>query len=133
MPEMVGNQVAIYNGKVFTNIEVKFDMIGRYLGEFSLTYKRTRPGKAGIGATKGSAHTALKWMRFDSLVGFEFYHFSYPNLPLTDIDFKIFHKINWDSEMLLYRIIFNNKLNLFHVKKVLCTILQSRIICASDL
>ena len=60
MPEMVGNQVAIYNGKVFTNIEVKFDMIGRYLGEFSLTYKRTRPGKAGIGATKGSAHTALK-------------------------------------------------------------------------
>ena len=32
MPEMVGNQVAIYNGKVFTNVEIKFDMIGRYLG-----------------------------------------------------------------------------------------------------
>jgi hypothetical protein len=36
-------------------------MIGRYLGEFSITYKPTRHGKAGVGATKGSAHTALKW------------------------------------------------------------------------
>lgn len=36
-------------------------MIGRYLGEFSLTYKHTKHGKAGVGATKGSAHTALKW------------------------------------------------------------------------
>lgn len=36
-------------------------MIGRYLGEFSLTYKHTRHGKAGVGATKGSAHSSLKW------------------------------------------------------------------------
>jgi hypothetical protein len=26
-----------------------------------LTYKHTKHGKAGVGATKGSAHTALKW------------------------------------------------------------------------
>lgn len=26
----------------------------RYLGEFSLTYKPTRHGKPGVGATKGS-------------------------------------------------------------------------------
>ena len=58
---MVGNNVAVYNGKSFNNVEVKFDMIGRYLGEFSITYKPTRHGKAGVGATKGSAHTALKW------------------------------------------------------------------------
>ena len=63
MPEMVGNMVAVYNGKAFNVVEIKFDMIGRYLGEFSLTYKRTRPGKAGVGATKGSAHTALKWFK----------------------------------------------------------------------
>ncbi len=37
-------------------------MIGRYLGEFSLSYKPTRHGKAGVGATKGSAHTSLKWL-----------------------------------------------------------------------
>ncbi len=36
-------------------------MIGRYLGEFSLSYKPTKHGKAGVGATKGSAHTSLKW------------------------------------------------------------------------
>ena len=60
MPEMVGNIVGVYNGKVFNPVEVKFDMIGRYLGEFSLSYKPTRHGKAGVGATKGSAHTSLK-------------------------------------------------------------------------
>ncbi|MCL4118773.1 UNVERIFIED_CONTAM: hypothetical protein GTU68_023893, partial [Idotea baltica] len=60
MPEMVGNFVGVYNGKVYNNVEVKFDMIGRYLGEFSLTYRATRHGKAGVGATKGSAHSSLK-------------------------------------------------------------------------
>ena len=61
MPEMVGGIVGVYNGKLFNPVEVKFDMIGRYLGEFSLSYKPTRHGKAGVGATKGSAHTSLKW------------------------------------------------------------------------
>lgn len=60
MPEMVGCIVGVYNGKVFAPVEVKFDMIGRYLGEFSLSYKITRHGKAGVGATKGSAHSSLK-------------------------------------------------------------------------
>ena len=60
MPDMVGNIVGVYNGKVFSPVEVKFDMIGRYLGEFALSYKITRHGKAGVGATKGSAHTSLK-------------------------------------------------------------------------
>ena len=60
LPEMVGNNVAVYNGKSFNNVEIKFDMIGRYLGEFSLTYKPCKHGKAGVGATKGSAHTSLK-------------------------------------------------------------------------
>ena len=41
MPEMVGGNVAVYNGKEYKEVEVKFDMIGRYLGEFSLTYKPT--------------------------------------------------------------------------------------------
>ena len=57
---MVGNNVAVYNGKTFNVVEIKFDMVGRYLGEFSITYKLTRHGKAGVGATKGSAHTSLK-------------------------------------------------------------------------
>ena len=40
-PEMVGANVGIFNGKEFKEVEIKFDMIGQYLGEFSLTYKPT--------------------------------------------------------------------------------------------
>ena len=41
MPKMVGGVVAVYNGKEYREVEIKFDMIGCYLGEFSLTYKPT--------------------------------------------------------------------------------------------
>merc|ERR1711959_135003 len=60
VPEMVGAVVAIYNGKEFMPIEMKFNMIGRYLGEFAMSYKPTRHGKPGVGATKGSCHTDKK-------------------------------------------------------------------------
>lgn len=56
VPEMVGAIVGVYSGKAFTNVEIRFDMIGRYLGEFSMTYKLTRHGKPGVGASKGSAN-----------------------------------------------------------------------------
>ena len=29
----------VYNGKVFTQVEIKPEMIGHYLGEFSISYK----------------------------------------------------------------------------------------------
>ncbi len=74
MPEMVGNFVGVYNGKTFNPVEVKFDMIGRYLGEFSLSYKPTRHGKAGVGATKGSAHTSLKWLFYQFILQLFIYH-----------------------------------------------------------
>ena len=51
---MVGAVVAVYNGKEFLPVEVKFNMIGQYLGEFAMSYKPTRHGKPGVGATKGS-------------------------------------------------------------------------------
>merc|ERR1712179_164268 len=35
VPEMTGSIVGVYNGKVFTQVEVKPEMIGHYLGEFS--------------------------------------------------------------------------------------------------
>ena len=41
MPQMVGGVVGIYNGKEFKEVEIKFYMIGRYLAEFSITYKPT--------------------------------------------------------------------------------------------
>lgn len=56
LPEMVGSILAIHGGRGFTNVEVKFDMIGRYLGEFAITYKNTKHSKVGVGGTKSSAH-----------------------------------------------------------------------------
>lgn len=82
MPDMVGNNVAVHNGKSFNIVEIKFDMIGRYLGEFSLTYKHTKHGKAGVGATKGSAHTALKWYKF---INFMFHLLHSNNIAYVNI------------------------------------------------
>lgn len=39
VPEMLGTEIAVYNGKVFNVVEVRPEMLGRALGEFSITYK----------------------------------------------------------------------------------------------
>ena len=60
LPEMIGNVVGVYNGKVFTVVEVKPEMIGHYLAEFSITYKPTHHGRPGLGATHSSRFIPLK-------------------------------------------------------------------------
>ncbi len=60
LPEMVGSVVDVYGGRLWNSVEVKADMIGHYLGEFSLTYKPIKHGKVGVGATRSSKFTALK-------------------------------------------------------------------------
>nr|CAB3265752.1 40S ribosomal protein S15-like [Phallusia mammillata] len=59
-PEMVGSMVGVYNGKTFNQVEIKPEMIGRYLGEFSITYKPVKHGRPGIGATHSSRFIPLK-------------------------------------------------------------------------
>src|SRR5699024_9092451 len=54
LPEMVGSVVGVYNGKTFNQVEIKPEMIGHYLGEFSVTYKPVKHGRPGIGATHSS-------------------------------------------------------------------------------
>ncbi|EPY51534.1 40S ribosomal protein S15 [Schizosaccharomyces cryophilus OY26] len=60
LPEMVGSLVGIYNGKLFNQVEIRPEMIGHYLGEFSISYKPTRHGRPGIGATHSSRFIPLK-------------------------------------------------------------------------
>merc|ERR1712076_350545 len=60
VPEMTGSIVGVYNGKVFTQVEVKPEMIGHYLGEFSISYKPVKHGRPGIGATHSSRFIPLK-------------------------------------------------------------------------
>lgn len=60
LPEMIGNIVGVYNGKVFNGIEIKPEMIGHYLGEFAISYKPVLHGRPGIGASHSSRFIPLK-------------------------------------------------------------------------
>jgi small subunit ribosomal protein S15e len=60
LPEMIGTVCGVYNGKSFTQVEVKPDMVGHYLGEFSISYKPVKHGKPGIGASTSSRFIPLK-------------------------------------------------------------------------
>ncbi|CAM0876895.1 unnamed protein product [Alopecurus aequalis] len=60
MPEMIGSVIGIYNGKAFNSVEIKPEMIGHYLAEFSLSYKPVKHGRPGIGATHSSRFIPLK-------------------------------------------------------------------------
>lgn len=60
VPEMIGSVVGVYYGKGFTPVEIKADMVGHYLGEFSISYRPVRHGRPGIGATHSSRFIPLK-------------------------------------------------------------------------
>ncbi|KAJ3311475.1 ribosomal protein S15 [Blyttiomyces sp. JEL0837] len=60
VPEMVGSIVGVYNGKTFNQVEIKAEMIGHYLAEFSISYKPVKHGRPGIGATHSSRFVPLK-------------------------------------------------------------------------
>ncbi len=60
LPDMVGLKLAIHNGKEFVMVEVKPEMIGHRLGEFSQTRRKVTHGMPGIGATRSSLYVPLK-------------------------------------------------------------------------
>ena len=60
VPEMCGSVVDVYGGKYWNPVEVKADMIGHFLAEYSMTYKPIRHGKVGVGATRSSKFTSLR-------------------------------------------------------------------------
>ena len=60
LPEMVGVKLGVHNGKEFVPVEVKPEMIGHRLGEFSQTRKKVTHGAPGIGATRSSMYVPLK-------------------------------------------------------------------------
>ena len=60
LPSMVQSVINIHKGNGYSNIEVKPEMIGYYLGEFAITYKRVSHGKPGVGATHSSKFVPIK-------------------------------------------------------------------------
>ena len=60
LPELIGMNIQIHNGKEFAQVEIIGEMIGHKLGDFVLTRSKVVHTKAGVGATKGTKHQAKK-------------------------------------------------------------------------
>lgn len=60
LPEMVGSTLRIHNGKEFVKIMVTEEMLGHFLGEFTLTRRGVSHSAPGIGATRSSAAMSVK-------------------------------------------------------------------------
>ena len=60
LPPMVGLTIGVHNGKEFVALEVKPEMIGRFLGEYVITNKKVVHGTPGIGASRSSLYVPLK-------------------------------------------------------------------------
>jgi len=60
LPPMVGLTISVHNGREFIPLEVKPEMLGRYLGEYVITNKKVVHGTPGIGASRSSLYVPLK-------------------------------------------------------------------------
>jgi small subunit ribosomal protein S19 len=60
IPEMVGVKIGVHNGREFVAVEVKPEMLGHRLGEYSMTRKKVEHSAPGFGATKSSKFVPLK-------------------------------------------------------------------------
>ena len=60
LPDMIGIELEIHDGKQFNRVSVQPEMIGHYVGEYSLTRHIVRHGSAGVGATRSSKFVPLK-------------------------------------------------------------------------
>ncbi len=60
LPLMIGKTIKIHNGKEFVPILIQEDMLGHYLGEFSMTRRSVKHNAPGIGATRSSASLSVK-------------------------------------------------------------------------
>lgn len=58
VPSMLGTTIHIYSGKIFNAVAIMPEMLGHYLGEFSMTRQKVEHSAPGVGATKSSAGVA---------------------------------------------------------------------------
>ncbi len=60
IPQMIGKNIRIHNGKEFIPVLIQPEMIGHYLGEFVLTRKKVAHHAPGVGATRSSASLSVR-------------------------------------------------------------------------
>ncbi|MBA3750108.1 MAG: 30S ribosomal protein S19 [Nitrosopumilus sp.] len=60
LPDMMGLNVLVHNGKEFVPFTIRAEMVGHYLGEYSITNKRVQHGSPGVGSSRSSLYVPLK-------------------------------------------------------------------------
>jgi small subunit ribosomal protein S19 len=60
LPDMIGLSMSIHNGKEFSPIHIRPEMIGHYVGEYAITNKRVQHGSPGVGSSRSSLYVPLK-------------------------------------------------------------------------
>jgi small subunit ribosomal protein S19 len=60
LPDMIGLSIKVHNGKEFSAVNIKPEMIGHYLGEYAITNRRVQHGAPGVGASRSSLYVPLK-------------------------------------------------------------------------
>jgi len=60
LPSMVGKTILVHNGKTFVQVVITEEMLGRTLGDFSLTRNRVSHNSPGVGATRSSASVSVR-------------------------------------------------------------------------
>jgi small subunit ribosomal protein S19 len=60
LPDMIGLNINVHNGKDFYGINIRKEMVGHYLGEYAITNKRVQHGTPGVGASRSSLYVPLK-------------------------------------------------------------------------
>ncbi|HHI03947.1 MAG TPA: 30S ribosomal protein S19 [Candidatus Woesearchaeota archaeon] len=60
IPQIVGKNIRIHNGKEFVSLLIQKEMIGHRIGEFVLTRKRVTHHAPGVGATRSSSSLSVR-------------------------------------------------------------------------
>jgi small subunit ribosomal protein S19 len=60
LPDMIGLSISVHNGKEFSPVHIRPEMIGHYLGEYAITNKRVQHGSPGVGSSRSSLYVPLK-------------------------------------------------------------------------
>jgi len=60
LPDMIGLSLKVHNGKEFSAVNIRPEMIGHYLGEYAITNRRVQHGAPGVGSSRSSLYVPLK-------------------------------------------------------------------------
>lgn len=59
-PDLLNKVLMIYDGREFVRVDIMPEMMGKRLGELTMTRRRVKHSAPGMGATKSSKFVALK-------------------------------------------------------------------------